>query len=71
MLFSIIMQKIKLIHDSLPLEKTTIVITYSQNNFHINNINMLYYDRIDVSHRIDLNKTSVSMSAIIATIGIF
>ena len=32
---------------------------------------MLYYDRIDVSHRIDLNKTSVSMSAIIATIGIF
>ena len=65
------MQKIKLIHDSLPLEKTTIVITYSWNNFHINNINMLYYDRIDVSHRIDLNKTSVSMSAIIATIGIF
>ena len=33
---------------------------YSQKNVHINNIKMLYYDRIDVSEGIDLNKTGSS-----------
>ena len=32
---------------------------------------MLYHDRIDVSERIDVNKTSQSKSVIFATIGIF
>ena len=32
---------------------------------------MLYYDRINVSERIDVNKTSVSKCVIFVTIGIF
>ena len=58
--FLITMQKTKLIHDYLPLERITIVIIYSQNNVHIDNINILYYDRIYVSQGIEINKTSVS-----------
>ena len=33
---------------------------YSLRNVHINNINMLYYDKIDVSEGIDINKISAS-----------
>ena len=32
---------------------------------------MIYYDRIDVSEGIDVNKTSDQKSVIIVTIGIF
>ena len=35
------------------------------------NMKMLYYDRIDVSKRIDLNKSSESKESIFLTIGIF
>ena len=37
----------------------------------MNNIRILYFDRIDVSERIDVNKTSPSKSVIFVTIGIF
>ena len=37
----------------------------------MNNIKMLYYDRIDVSEGIDVNKTNKSKSAIFATILFF
>ena len=36
----------------------------------MNNIKMLYFDRIDVSEGIDFNKTSASKSVIFVTIGI-
>ena len=35
----------------------------------MNNIKMLYFDRIDVSDGIDVNKTSVSRSVMFVTIG--
>ena len=40
--------------------KITTTIIYSQKNVDINNINMLYYDGIDISEGIDVNKTSKS-----------
>ena len=33
---------------------------YFWKNIHINNIKMLYYDRIDVSGSVDINKTIAS-----------
>ena len=33
---------------------------YYWKTVHVNNINMLYYDRIEVSVGIDINKTSAS-----------
>ena len=35
----------------------------------MNNIKMLYFDRIDVSDGIDVNKTSASRSVMFVTIG--
>ena len=43
----------------------TITIKYFWKNVHVNNINMLYFDRIDVSEGIDDNKTSASKECII------
>ena len=40
--------------------KITATIIYSVKNVLINPINMLYYDRIDVSEGIDINKASAS-----------
>ena len=40
--------------------KITATIIYSEKKVLINPINMLYYDRIDVSEGIDINKASVS-----------
>ena len=37
----------------------------------MNNIKILYYDRIDVSELIDVDKTSELKKYIFATIGIF
>ena len=37
----------------------------------MNNIKMLYYDRIEVFEGIDVNKQANQRSAIFATIGIF
>ena len=41
-------------------DQTTTTIIYSQKNVHINNTNMLYNDRINVSEGIDINKTNAS-----------
>ena len=51
--------------------KTKITTTkiYFQKNVNINNMDILYYDRIEISEEIDINKTS-AMSVIFVTIGI-
>ena len=48
-----------------------IVLKYFLKNIHINNIKMLYYDRIDVCESTDVNKTSVQKGALFVTFGIF
>ena len=48
-----------------------IFLKYFLKNIHINNIKMLYYDRIDVCEGIEVNKTSVQKSALFFTFGIF
>ena len=40
-------------------------------HFQINNMKMLYYDRINISEGIDINKTSTLKVCFIATISIF
>ena len=40
--------------------KITATIIYFYRNVHINNFNMLYYNRIDISDGIYVNKTSES-----------
>ena len=47
--------------------KITIIKTYSRRNAHINNINMLYSDRIDFSEVTDINKTITLKSVIFLT----
>ena len=46
---------------------------YFQNNVHINNINMIYYDRIEFFEEIDVSKTNQisKKSVTFVTIGIF
>ena len=48
------------------LMKTMIIITINcfLQNVHINNIKIIYYDRIDVSEGIDVNKTSASKGCV-------
>ena len=40
--------------------RITITLIHFQKNIHMNNINMIYYDRIDVLEGIDINKTNES-----------
>ena len=40
--------------------RITIILIHFQKNIHMNNINMIYYDRIDVLEGIDINKTNES-----------
>lgn len=48
-----------LINKFLIIELTT-AIPYSLKNVHISNIIMLYYDRNDISQRVDIHKTRSS-----------
>ena len=56
---------------SLKKIKVTTIITYFPENAHINNTNMLYYDRIDVFEGMNINKTCASKRVILVTIGVF
>ena len=40
--------------------KITVITKYFQKNDYINNINMLYFNRIDVSKIVDINERSAS-----------
>ena len=42
-----------------------LVLKCFKKNIYVNNINMLYYDRIDVSQGTDVDKTSVSKECVI------
>ena len=55
------------------LMKIIIIITIKcfWGNGHVNNINILYYDRINIPEGIDINKTRASKSALFATTRIF